>query len=371
MSRFHTCFLLAQFEAGGLERVQMNIAAGLHKTGMSTELVVRYINDQAKGLINSEVSMRVLGGNRLMYMYRLAKWLRQTEPEVIVTSANDIGCFVLLLRYFWWPKSKVIWTQHLSISGPLRTSKKLKRLQLLFETWLMRCLIKHADAVVAVSKSVADDMKRLLGARFQISVICNPVISEDFDSRSMEEVEWPWADQDIPTVVFVGRLAPVKRLDLLLRAFALCIQATQARLLVVGDGPEAASAAQLAIELDLGSSCKFLGHCNNPLPWIRGSDLLVLCSDSEGFGLVLVEAMGCGTQVVATDCPYGPAEVLNAGEYGYLVPVGDAKALASIIQKSLKYPCTTEDSIRARAAEYSVESAVMQYRKLLNRVSRQ
>lgn len=370
VNRHCTCFLFARFEAGGLERVQMNIAAGLVKTGIPIELITRSVSDQAKTLLMPEVPVQALGGNRLLFMYRLAKWLRHAEPEVVITSANDIGCFVLLLRHLLWRKTKVIWTQHLSISGPLHKSKGLKRVRLLLEIWSMRRLAKYADAVVAVSKSVADDMKHLLTPELSILVINNPAISGDFDSRSREDVAWPWENKDVPTIVFVGRLAPVKRIDLLLRAFALCVQTTSARLLVVGDGLEAASAAQLAMDLRLGPACVFLGHRSNPLPWIRGSDLLVLCSDSEGFGLVLVEAMACGTQVVATDCPCGPAEVLGGGKFGYLVPVGDAKALADAIQQSLKYPRATEDALIERASEFGVEGSVVQYEKLLNTMVR-
>lgn len=366
MNKLSACFPLSRFEAGGLERVQMHVAEGLITAGIQTELVTRRIDVRAHMLLRPDVPVRALGGGRLGFMYSLSRWLRKVEPDVIVTSANDIGCLVLLLRSLLWREAKVVWTQHLSISGPLQASKGARRLRLLLEIWLMRRLIKRADAVVAVSRSVAEDMKSLIDPRLSVQVIYNPAIPNDFEPRSREKIDWPWPDRAIPVVVFVGRLVQVKRLDLLLQAFARCVQAMPARLLVVGDGPETGMAETLATKLRLGDACKFAGHRDNPLPWVRHADLLVLCSDSEGFGLVLVEAMACGTQVVATDCPDGPAEVLAEGQYGRLVPVGDAEALAAAMQASLQSPFCAKDDLQARAAEFSVERAVEQYVALLN-----
>jgi glycosyltransferase involved in cell wall biosynthesis len=194
------------------------------------------------------------------------------------------------------------------------------------------------------------------------------VVTQDFENKIKQAVDWPWKNCPCPTVVFVGRLARVKRLDLLIHAFAISKQSTHANLLIIGDGPEAGNAKALAYDLALGESCKFLGHQDNPLPWIRQSDLLVLCSDAEGFGLVLVEAMACGTQVLSTNCPDGPAELLAHGKYGRLVPMGDASALAYAIEESLKNPVASEIMLKARAAEFDAANAVMQYVNLFKDV---
>lgn len=370
MNKLTACFPLSRFEAGGLERVQIHIAVGLIKAGIQTELVTRQIDAQARTLLRPNLLVNALGGGRLFFFYRLSQWFRKTKPGVIVTSANDVGCFVLLLRRWFWKDSRIIWTQHLSISGPLRISKGARRIRMLFEIWLMRRLVKHADAVIAVSKSVADDMTLLIDPKLSIRVIYNPAIPKDFEVRSQERIDWPWADRTVPTIVFVGRLVQIKRIDLLLRAFSRCIQTMSARLMVVGDGPEAGMAGKLATELRLGDLCKFLGYRVNPLPWIRHADLLVLCSDSEGFGLVLVEAMACGTQVVSTDCPDGPAEVLSEGRYGRLVPMGDAEALAAAMEASLRFPFAEENDLKGRAVEFGVDRAVAQYIEMLAAVMR-
>ncbi len=77
------------------------------------------------------------------------------------------------------------------------------------------------------------------------------------------------------------------------------------------------------------------GFQANPYPWIRGADLLILCSDHEGLPNVLVESLICGTPVVSTDCPSGPREILASDFPESLVPRGDAAALANAIERNL------------------------------------
>jgi len=370
VNRLLVCFPLRRFELGGLERVQMLVASGLIMSGFQVNLVTRKLDAQAESLLKPNVPVLVLGGRRSAFLYRLFQWLRKTRPEVIVTSANDIGCMVLLLRFLFWRDSRVVWAQHLSVSGPLLASKGVRRIRLLIERSFMRLLIKYADGVIAVSEAVAEDMRLQINSGLPIQVIYNPVIFKEFEQKSKEAIEWLWPDHTVPTVIFVGRLVPVKRLDLLIRAFAKCVQVMPARLLIVGDGPEASRAEKMVAELNLREACRFLGYCRNPLPWIRQADLLVLSSDAEGFGVVLVEAMACGTQVVSTDCLSGPAEVLGRGRYGRLVPVNDADALAAAMLASLRSPFVEEVDLKKRAAEFSAGAAVSQYEEMLRYVEK-
>ena len=80
---------------------------------------------------------------------------------------------------------------------------------------------------------------------------------------------------------------------------------------------------------------RFEGFVPNPLPYMRAADAFVLSSRSEGFGNVIVEAMGCGTPVISTDCPHGPADILVHGEFGILVPPRDPEALAPAFNRIL------------------------------------
>jgi glycosyltransferase involved in cell wall biosynthesis len=98
----------------------------------------------------------------------------------------------------------------------------------------------------------------------------------------------------------------------------------------------------------------------DPGPWYAHADLFVLCSDYEGFGNVIVEALEYGVPVVSTDCPVGPGEILAGGRFGRLVPPGDAEALARAMICALEEG-VDQDALRERALDFRLETIAQQY----------
>src|SRR5262249_689719 len=109
------------------------------------------------------------------------------------------------------------------------------------------------------------------------------------------------------------------------------------------EGPERGSLEALARELGLGARLAMPGFVENPWAWIGRASVFVLPSRWEGFGSVLVEAMACGTPVVAADCDYGPREILHDGKNGLLVRRDDAMSLAQAIHRILADPALGKD----------------------------
>ena len=121
----------------------------------------------------------------------------------------------------------------------------------------------------------------------------------------------------------------------------------------------------LAAELGVADDLALPGFVRNPYAYMARAGVFVLSSAWEGFGMVVAEALACGCPVVSSDCPSGPAEILNHGEYGSLVPVGDDEAMAAAILSILEKP-PDRHRLRARAAEFSVEPVVGGYLKVLD-----
>jgi glycosyltransferase involved in cell wall biosynthesis len=109
------------------------------------------------------------------------------------------------------------------------------------------------------------------------------------------------------------------------------------------------------------------GFHENPLPYLREAALVVLSSRYEGFGMVLAEALACGTPVVSTDCPHGPAEILDYGRFGRLTPVGDAAALSEAILATLDAPPSRE-AMKRRGTTFTTAASAERYLDLFDDV---
>ncbi|WP_448243325.1 glycosyltransferase [Pseudoxanthomonas mexicana] len=363
--------LLSRFANGGLERVQINLANALKLRGMDIEVVIgRMELDPRTQLLDGVQVTELAPETKLSFPLALRRHWSKQAPDVIITSANDVACLTLLFRSIDRRRTRVVASQHLSLSAPRLAATGLTRLKLESLRKGMRLLFPRADAVIAVSAALSIDMQAELGLQSaQIDVVHNPIVLPELGALINERTEWPWPDSNVPTLVFVGRLAPEKRPDLLLGAFRR-MRDRSARLLIVGDGPCAADIRSQIRKHGLEARVRLVGQVSNVYPLISRCKALVLCSDYEGFGNVLVEAMACGTQVVATDCPNGPAEILEGGAYGWLVPCDDASALAQAMEEAISdWPHVSPDRLRARANDFTLERAVEAYVGILNRLS--
>jgi glycosyltransferase involved in cell wall biosynthesis len=171
-------------------------------------------------------------------------------------------------------------------------------------------------------------------------------------------------------VVAVARLVAEKDLGTLLTAFARVRSGRDARLLVVGEGPQRARLEAMAagLGLGLGTDLRLHGADPNPYRFMARAAAVVLSSRVEGLPAVLVEALALGAPVVSTDCPSGPREILDGGRFGRLVPVGDAEALATAIDDVLgEAPPPVPSQAWAR---WDVDAAVGAYHDLLRAVWR-
>lgn len=361
--------LLSRFENGGLERVQANLAPVFAQSGIDTWLVAGKFMQEAEAMLPANIPILELAPNgKLPFILNLYHQLRIHQPDVVMTTSDDVSCLVLILRKLFFPKIKVICSQH-SISMPLNQAKGIQKLKYVLILKAMQWLWGKADAVIAVSSALAEDVRKNVRLKSSISTIYNPIVLPNYPALIEQPIVYPWLDKKIPTFVFVGRLVKVKRIDLLLQAFKQVQEKQLCRLLIVGDGTEKAFILDFIRKNDLTDVCHLTGQQHNPLPWIKSSDALVLSSDYEGFGNVIVEAMACGTQVIATDCPFGPAEILDKGRYGQLVPVNDSEALAEAMKKVIdKRFYVAKDELKKRANQFSLESAVQQYLSVIHTV---
>lgn len=231
-----------------------------------------------------------------------------------------------------------------------------------------------ADRVLVPSAGTGHELtRRFLVPPWRIEVIPNGIDQTAAlaaaQAPTPELVDLPPGQ---PVVCALARLSAEKDLGLLLDAFGRARRRHPANLLVVGDGPERSALEAQAVALGLGKAVRFLGYRANVFPYLARADLFVHTCQFEGFGYTLLEAMTCGLPVVATDCPYGPREVVGTAQCGFLVPPGDSEALAQALLTLLNDPQLRRQmgaNARERAAVLSVKAMMDRYTSLFTRLT--
>lgn len=351
---------LPSLRGGGAERVMVHLARGFAERGFQVDLVLA----KAEGPYLAEVppSVRVvdLRASRVLFsLPGLVRYLRKERPYALLSALNHANVIVCLAHRLARVPSRLVISEHTTLSASRPQNARGRLLP-----WFMRWTYPWADAVIAVSQGVAEDLVRTLGISAErVKVIYNPVVDDDLLTKSKEPLDHPWFTEGAPPVILgVGRLTEAKDFPNLIRAFALVRAQRPARLMILGEGELRPQLEALVHELGLQDDVALPGFVENPYAYMARAAVFVLSSRWEGFGNVLVEAMACGTPVVSTDCPSGPREILDHGKYGRLVPVGDVKSLAESILKAMDEPPYRDLS---RVAEFTLEKSLERYGAVL------
>ena len=321
---------------GGAEHTTLKLACGMARQGYAVDLVLA----QAEGPYLAQVpeSVRVidLKAPRVLFsLPGLVQYLRREQPQAMLAVLNHANIVALWAQRLAQVSTRLVVSERNTLfarpPGHLRASH-----------WLIPLLIKYcypwADGIVAVSQSVAKDLVQQIGLpRDRIQVIYNPVVTPELHQKTQAPLDHPWFEPGQPPVILaVGRFTPQKDFPTLLRAFAQLRQTQPARLLILGEGIDRPKLEALVAELELETDVSLPGFVANPWAYMARAALFVLPSRWEGLPGVLIEALYCGTPLIATDCPGGSREILNGGQYGILIPVGDVAALSQAMITVLK-----------------------------------
>jgi glycosyltransferase involved in cell wall biosynthesis len=353
---------------GGVQRGRVTIANALAERGIKVTCVM----PQAKGpfleQLSPDVTVVDLGTRQPLWLVlRLARWLRKARPAALIASQQHAIIAAVWARRLAGVRTSVIVIQHNTLSAlSLHSRRRAVR-------WLLptaaRLFFRWADQVCAVSNGVAQDLAVMTGIPVSdIQVVHNPAVTPRLLEQANEPSGHPWFDADRtdrPSVILgVGTLIPFKDFAVLIRAFARVRRLRPARLVILGEGDERPRLERLARELGVAAEIDLPGFEPNPYKFMARADVFAVSSRVEGMPNTIIEALACGCPVVSTDCPSGPAEILQNGRYGKLVPVGDETALADAIAATLQASPDPFD-LRRRAADFSVERATDRYLQLL------
>lgn len=320
---------LSDLDGGGAQRTLVNLANALPRNRILPTLVTPRTDGHARNWISSDTPLCDLKAGRLRRsLVPLRRLVQRHQPSALLATGADANVIAWLAVQGLNARPKLILRETNSHRarddfGSIRRA-------------LFGLAYRRADAVVALSEGVRWE----IAADYRLDsththTLPNPVNVETIAAtvNQARSVMSPIAKSG-PLIVAIGRLTKQKGFDILLDAFA-GIVAKDTRLAILGEGDERQQLELRAKELGVAGRVAFPGFVSNVAPWLAHADLFVLSSRWEGFGHVIVEAMASGLPVVATDCPYGPGEILRDGETGLLVQTENAQLLGEAMDRVL------------------------------------
>jgi GalNAc-alpha-(1->4)-GalNAc-alpha-(1->3)-diNAcBac-PP-undecaprenol alpha-1,4-N-acetyl-D-galactosaminyltransferase len=315
---------IPSLRAGGAERAMSTLASHWVAQGHDVALATFEPPDGDFFEIDARVVRYVVGDTR--HAMRGAEWLtanlrrvrafrrvlRETEPDIVLSLLHTMNLVTLLAVRGAAPV--IVMEQTDPRNYPVER----------WQTALRRLLYRRAAGVVVLSEEIRSSWGLKLAPPSRVFTVPNV---------ALRAARREWRGEELPDrfVVSAGRLVPSKGFDVLLRAFARIAGAAHGwSLVLLGDGPERQPLERLAADLGLGDRVVFTGLADTDAGFSRAS-VFALATRTEGFPMVVVEAMAHGLPVICTDCGPGPREIIRPGVDGLLVPVDDVDAIGAAI----------------------------------------
>ncbi|HEY4533369.1 MAG TPA: glycosyltransferase, partial [Fusobacterium sp.] len=308
-----------------------------------------YKKNRTNSLKNRILYSWYLEKKRKVRQKRIAPILQSFDYDYCIDFSNKLPIFLTDNRVFAWNHSSIHGTSQKTIDNFLKPK------------------YQKIGKIVVVSESMKEEYLTIF-PEFQEKIVVLPNFLDLDKIRSLSSESIPEQDSFF---LCCSRLDPRKDIATIIKAFALWKQDPQhqEKLFILGTGTEQPNLEALSKSLSLESEIKFLGQKQNPYPYMKQAKLFLHASLQEGFGLVLVEAMACGTPVIATDCPVGPKEILLDGKYGILIPMKNEMKMFQAIQQLITDSKQYEEFQKlafSRVVDFSKDSITQKLQQLLN-----
>ena len=387
MERTRVLFVLGSVAGGGAERIVSHLVKHLDRERFDARVGLLWRHGDYLGeFAESDLVVARLAQGWIPYRDQPRWWqllpslalvplqqreiVRRFQPHVVVTvtkSMNIAARFSLPLA----GRRSLAWiVREGNNTGAMIDGESGAGWQRALQDFAVRTAYRKADRVVAISDGVGEALSRRFHVdATRIRTIHNAVDVVAVQARAAEAVsDLP----NMPVIVAAGRLVHQKGFDLLIRAFAGKLPGREIALVILGEGPDRAALQQLAERLGVEKRVRLMGFRANPWSYFARAAAFVCSSRWEGFGNVIIEAMACGTPVIATDCDFGPREIVRHDDSGLLVPAGNVDALGDAMRSLVddrSLAARLAEAARRRACDFDVTHMARAYERLFRELN--
>lgn len=345
---------------GGADRVTLTLLKALDRHLFDTSLVLMRDEGVFMSDIPADVRICSLNASSLWTAWwPLAKVVSAEKPDILFSTSSGTNIIAVIARILSGHAFRLVLSErNVLFHGEITLKRRLV-------VFLKRLLYQQADLITSVSQGVKDDLLAKLGVSPNlVSVVYNPVVTDEIEDLAAESVEHPWFQEPTPILLGVGRLIVQKDFSTLIKAFARVRAERDVKLVILGEGPLRKDLLELARSSGVEDDVWLPGFDKNPFKYMARCTVFILSSREEGLPGVLVQAMACGAAVISTDCPAGPSEIITHNVDGILVPVGEVDALAERITYLLDHADVRQHmgaAARQSVQKFTVENVINNY----------
>jgi glycosyltransferase involved in cell wall biosynthesis len=365
MTASHIALVLHDFSTGGSERIAIRLANAWAKKGRRVTLLCGTEQGAVRSLVSPDIAVQACAPetvrspwSRLQLGWRLATLVRRHRPDVVFSPGNFHLVVLAVLARQQFAKRPEFFSK---LSNPLRRAGLGSRLETLADGVIRRAA-KPVSALIAMSPALGREARAVFGNK-HIAEINEPILDDHVVLATNRA-----AMRRAPLILCVGRLCQQKNFEAALRAFALLPAPTDARLLILGEGPLRSSLHRMATQLGIAERVEMPGYVPDAAPFFAAADLLLMTSRYEGYPAVLIEAMAAGLPIVTTNCSLAIREILESREFGHVVDSWQPNDIARAIEAQLKRPRPSAEAIESKTAKHRIGVSAQAYLDLFDRV---
>ena len=360
MKNKNILFIIDSLGIGGAEKVILTLAEAFIKDHCKIHIIS--CEEKIEFQIPLKIEVETLGFKKSFLAYY--KYSKKLHTRILKLEEKNNKEFDLILVNLQKSTKLMQGFKHKNIYHVIHSTlsqsnfKNRNQVQQYFKQKKLQKVYNDLN-IITVSKGVEKDILEKIKIKPKsITTIYNPI--DKINILHLSQEENPFNKHKY--IVHVGRFHKAKRHDILLKAYKKAD--IEAKLILIGDGSKRKNIEKLIKDLELEKKVILTGFIQNPYTIIKDACFLVLSSDYEGFGNVLVEALMLNTPVISTDCPSGPNEILVKELKGFLVPTNNIKALSLKIKQEFNTPSTIE-TITDNTSKFDIEQIIKLYKKLI------